>query len=265
MDVQDIKLALAGMDKNPNPALGQNFFVDTEKLREMADCLPAGRSVLEVGAGLGALTRIVLERAARVHAVEMDAALCAFLRENIQDSRLTVQEGDFLKLPLPILPDDFLAVGNLPYYVTTPICERLFSLLPAQLLLMVQKEAGERFFAAPREKNYGPLAVLAQLYYTAQRVCELSPSCYWPQPTVQSVVISFEKRSDAPPVLPEKLCTFVKQCLAMRRKTLRNNLQGFANAAAALALCGISPSDRGESLLPTQFAALYLALQGKSA
>ncbi|MCL2672075.1 MAG: 16S rRNA (adenine(1518)-N(6)/adenine(1519)-N(6))-dimethyltransferase RsmA [Clostridiales bacterium] len=262
MDIQELKAVLASMGKNPNPALGQNFFTDAEKLREIAAYLPAGCAVLEVGAGLGALTRILLERADSVYAVEKDALLAAWLRDNIKHPKLTVIEGDFLDLPLPRLPANFLAAGNLPYYVTTPICERLFSLLPEQLLLMVQSEAGERFFAAPGSKNYGPIAVLAQLYYSPRRVCALTPANYWPQPQVHSVVISFEKRADAPALPPATLTAFVKTCLAMRRKTLANNLKAFPNAAQALAACQISPSARGESLTPAQFAVLYGQMQG---
>jgi len=256
MDVQELRAALASLGKNPNPALGQNFFIDAEKLREIAACLPAGRVVIEVGAGLGALTRLLLERAQSVYAVEKDAALAGWLRENIKDPKLTVLEGDFLTLPLPQQPPDFLAAGNLPYYVTTPICERLFSLLPDRLLLMVQSEAGERFFAVPGNKNYGPLAVVAQLYYIPRRVCELSPSDYWPQPQVHSVVLSLEKRADSPALPPAMLTAFVKTCLAMRRKTLTNNLKAYPSAAEALESCNISPAARGESLTPAQFAAL---------
>ena len=249
------------MGRKSNPALGQNFFTDTEKLRELASILPKDKTVLEIGAGLGALTRILSEFSQKVYAVEKDAVLCAWLAENMKDDKLEVICGDFLELDLPPLPHDFIAAGNLPYYITTPVCERLFLLSPTQMLLMVQKEAGERFFARPGQKNYGAVAVLSRLYYTANCLCELSEACYYPQPAVRSVVVHFEKKATAPAVPPQSLARFVKSCLALRRKTLANNLKGTVGLDAALLQTGISPATRGEALTPEQFLLLYEVLR----
>jgi 16S rRNA (adenine1518-N6/adenine1519-N6)-dimethyltransferase len=260
MNIQQLRDALALIEKNPNPALGQNFFINDEKLSEIAKILPENRTVIEVGAGLGALTRFLIEFSEKVYAIEKDFALYSWLNENLISSNAEIIHGDFLDVSLPSLPHNFLAAGNLPYSVTTPICEKLISLLPEQMLLMVQREAADRFFAQPSKKQYGALSVLSQIYYSARTLCELAPNCYYPEPKVYSVVIHFTKRNDIPEIAPAELSHFVKQCLAMRRKTLVNNLKGIPNLENIMRENDISPSARGETLSPKQFVRLYLSL-----
>ncbi|MDO4573162.1 MAG: rRNA adenine N-6-methyltransferase family protein, partial [Clostridia bacterium] len=158
MDARQI-MARSGL--RPNRALGQNFLTDEERLSRIAEAALCGSlPVLEIGAGLGALTEALLSRGVRVVAVEKDAALAALLREALPAAR--VISADFLALDVVrvMAGEDFAAAGNLPYYATTPICEKLLCALPAQAVLMVQKEAAARFFAAPGDRVYGPLAVL---------------------------------------------------------------------------------------------------------
>ena len=149
-----VEQVLAREELLPNKNLGQNFCVDGAVLRRLVDALPlAGRTVLEIGPGLGGLTELLLEAGARVWAMEKDRRLCAFLERDMPHDRLTLIQGDCLKTDYGFLPPDFIASGNLPYCITTDILTMLLSLNPAGMLLMVQKEAADRFFAKPSEKN----------------------------------------------------------------------------------------------------------------
>mgnify|MGYP000772155080 FL=1 len=180
MDAAAVRRALYAAHLRPNRALGQNFCTDGARLAAMADAAAAdGLPVLEIGPGLGALTEPLLLRAPRVVAVEKDAALCAALRARLcaheRAGRLALYAADILRFDVPGAMDGapFAAAGNLPYYITTPIAEYLLPLLPSSLTLMVQREAGERFFAGPGARVYGPLSVLTQLYYEPERLMDV--------------------------------------------------------------------------------------------
>ena len=194
-----------GTQTRPNRALGQNFCVDAAALDAVVSALPVhGAAVVEIGAGLGALTeRLLLTDARRVYAVELDAALAARTGARLLCDRLTVVLGDVMELDPGIFPTDALWCGNLPYYITTPIAQLLLSLSPAAMALMVQQEAADRFFAAPGAKNYGPVAVVTQLYYEAEILRTLGPESYYPQPDVRSCIVGFRKKSAAPDVPAE--------------------------------------------------------------
>ena len=146
----------------PNKNLGQNFCVDEGVLRQLATALPLnGRTVLEIGPGLGGLTEQLLAAGARVYAVEKDGRLWDFLRRDLADEGLTLIHGDCLKTDYGFLPPGFVAAGNLPYCITADIVTMLLTMKPASMLLMVQREAADRFFARPSQKNYGPVAMVS--------------------------------------------------------------------------------------------------------
>ena len=255
---------LASLGLTPNRALGQNFLVDEGILAAILDSADiAGRSVLEIGPGLGALTEGLLSRGAKVCAVEIDARLVAALRERFGETPgLTLLHADFLKadwlsMHASLGGGVFDVVANLPYYITTPICTRLFTCaLPIRTLtLMVQKEAAQRFFAQPGERVYGPLRILCDYAYHAQTLFSVPPHCFVPQPGVESVVVRLESKSM--PLLP-KLAPFVDACFAMRRKTLANNLKqlGIPDPQALLQGCGIPLDARAEALDTATFVRL---------
>ena len=245
----------------PNKNLGQNFCVDEGVLRRLAGALPLqGRTVLEIGPGLGALTEQLLLADARVYAVEKDGRLFDFLQRDLVSDRLTLIHGDCLKTDYGFLPADFIAAGNLPYCITADVVALLLTLRPAGMLLMVQKEAAERFFAGPGQKNYGPVAMVSQLYYTPTLLGEVPPGAYVPPPTVTSALIKLEARPDAPPESPKSLLKFSAACLRMRRKTLYNNLTGFPSLKDALKSMGLLENVRGEALTPEQLLTLYRLL-----
>lgn len=274
MRPEEIKQRLITFSLTPNKALGQNFLADSYAAQAIAraGCAP-GLPVLEIGPGLGALTEVLLLHAPRVTAVEIDAAMAdALSRIFPNDVRLEIVRADFLKFDLGGYAKDagnYCAAGNLPYYVTSPICMKLLTCqtLPARMALMVQKEAGARFTAAIGTKLYGPLSVLTQLYYDCKTLMELSPASYYPQPEVDSVVLAFH-RKEAQEVVPQ-LSKLLDAVFAMRRKTLMNNLRAAGidreEAARAMRALGIPENARAEQVKPAAFAALAQALYDKDA
>lgn len=295
MDAAQIKRALSEAGLRPNAALGQNFCVDEARLAAIADAADvAGRPVLEVGPGLGALTEPLLARAARVVAVEKDAALAALLSRRLAaaGARLAVYTADILRFDVaaameaapgspatpggshspaapggshnPAAPGNpgaaFCVAGNLPYYITTPIVERLLPLLPLSLTLMVQREAAARFSAGPGARVYGPVAVFSQLYYTVRHVMDVPRDSYYPQPDVDSSVVHLARRDALPDAEPAALLAFLHRAFAMRRKTLWNNLARAPQAAAALAALDLPADVRAEALPPAALLAVFQAL-----
>jgi len=253
-----VEQALAREELLPNKNLGQNFCVDGGALETLAGALPlAGRTVLEIGPGLGGLTELLLNAGARVYAVEKDPRLCAFLRRDLVREGLTLIEGDCLKTDYGFLPPDFVAAGNLPYCITADIVALLLSLRPAGMLLMVQREAADRFFARPGQKIYGPVAMVSQLYYRAALLGEVPPGAYVPPPTVTSALVRLEALPDGPQESPKSLLKFAAACLRMRRKTLYNNLTGTPALRDILCELGLPADVRGEALTPEQLLALY--------
>lgn len=301
MDAAQIKRALSEAGLRPNAALGQNFCVDEARLAAIVDAADvAGRPVLEVGPGLGALTEPLLARAARVVAVEKDAALAALLSRRLAaaGARLAVYTADILRFDVaaameaaPAAPGNpatpgsshspgapgssdspaapgssgnpgaaFCVAGNLPYYITTPIVERLLPLLPLSLTLMVQREAAARFSAGPGARVYGPVAVFSQLYYTVRHVMDVPRDSYYPQPDVDSSVVHLARRDALPDAEPAALLAFLHRAFAMRRKTLWNNLARAPQAAAALAALDLPADVRAEALPPAALLAVFQAL-----
>ena len=252
---------MAQEDLLPNKNLGQNFCVDEGVLRQLAYALPlAGRTVLEIGPGLGSLTEQLLTAGARVYAVEKDGRLFDFLQRDLTSDGLTLIYGDCLQADYGFLPSDFVAAGNLPYGITADIVTMLLALRPEAMLLMVQREAADRFFAQPAQKNYGPVAMVSQLYYTATLLGEVPPAAYLPPPTVISALVKLKLRADAPQESPKSLLKFAVTCLRMRRKTLYNNLTGTPDLRCVLGEMGLAENVRGEALTPEQLLELYRKL-----
>ena len=255
---QDIKAQLAGAGHTPNPALGQNFLCDEGIISRIMDAAKAeGRLVVEIGPGLGALTIPLSAQAAQVVAVEKDARLAEGLKARLAGANVTVVAEDFLDTDLAGRTGGkpWIAVGNLPYYVTTPIVEKLLVNAPESMTLMVQAEAADRFFAKPGARVYGPVAVMSQYFYRPRRICAVPPCCFYPQPGVDSAVVGLA-RVDRPQD-PLGFLRFLKRAFAMRRKTLRNNLSPQGGFDAALEALGLPPNVRAEAVAPEALAALY--------
>jgi 16S rRNA (adenine1518-N6/adenine1519-N6)-dimethyltransferase len=246
--------------------LGQHFLVDENILGvigRLAELGP-GDVVLEVGPGLGVLTRFLADRVARVHAVEIDRSLAPRLADLPQNVEL--EFGDALAADLGRLQPTKL-VANLPYSVATPLVVESLDRLPTVGLwcVMVQREVADRFFAEPGTKAYGAVSVLVQLAAERTGFHAVSRTVFRPQPNVDSALVAF-RRVPQPPIMPWcDLKRVVEAAFAHRRKTLPNSLQlaGLASrerAAEALAALGRPARTRAEALSPEEFVTLAEAL-----
>ncbi|RII27743.1 MAG: 16S rRNA (adenine(1518)-N(6)/adenine(1519)-N(6))-dimethyltransferase [Geobacter sp.] len=263
----------------PKKALGQNFLTDHNVLARIVDTveLAPDDHVLEVGPGQGALTRLLAARAARVVAVELDRQLVPLLRREFADSgKVEVVEADILRADLPELLGNrwegrWKVAANLPYNISTPVLfqfmehRQLFS----RLVLMLQKEVGERLAAPPDCKEYGVLSVFCQLHFDIRRMFLVKPGSFFPAPKVDSVVLRLIPLAEPRVTVGDEALfrRVVKSAFSQRRKTLWNCLKSgqFLDEEVQLRKvlddCGINPSRRGETLSLEDFARLANALE----
>jgi len=250
----------------PNRELGQHFLVDENILGVIGRLAGLDRRdvVLEVGPGLGILTRYLADRVGRVHAVELDRALEPHLAVALEGRRnVDLLFGDAVRLDLAALePRPTKLVANLPYNVATPIVveslDRLASI--ERWCVMVQREVADRFVAAPGTKAYGAVSVLVQLVSDRTGFHPVARTVFRPPPNVDSALVALRRRGPLPERYPA-VKRLVEAAFAHRRKTLPNSLElaGHADrerAAAALEQLGFSPATRAERLAPDDFAAL---------
>jgi 16S rRNA (adenine1518-N6/adenine1519-N6)-dimethyltransferase len=257
--------------RRPLKALGQNFLVDgniIDKIISSADVHPED-NVLEIGPGRGALTEILVQRAGRLVLVEFDHALAAALkRRYADDPRVTVIDGDILAVDLlEILAaaDSWKVVANLPYNISTAVLFRLQEIRGklSRMILMLQKEVGDRLVAQPDCSDYGVTTVLLGLWFDMRREFLVPPGCFHPSPKVDSAVLRFVPLP-APRVAVGDEGVFrrvVKGAFAMRRKTLINCLKAaelvsLEELHTVLSECGIEGKRRGETLSLDEFAVL---------
>ena len=245
--------------------LGQHFLRPAWVARLLEVVAPSDDQVfLEIGAGKGALTLPLAAQAARLVAVELDASLAHGL-EARAPGNVTVVQGDALALDLgALVPAGARLVGNLPYYISSPLLRRFLSLRRhvADLHVLLQEEVARRVVAAPGGKEYGILSVLYALWCDTECVLSLPPSAFAPPPKVRSALLRArflaEPRAD---VAPEKLEQLVRAAFARRRRTLENNLRDrYANLKENLRFLNIEGSRRPETLSVGEFAALARVL-----
>lgn len=266
--------------------LGQNFLVDQQAIRRIVaaagDC--NGRTVVEIGPGKGAITRELVKRAARVLAIEVDPQLAAKLSEHfaneaseseeagLNESKLIIERSDVLEFDFARASTEeaqrLIVVGNLPYYITSPILTKLAQNSSALdcAVLMVQREVADRVTAEPASRDYGLLTVMVQLYGPVERLFTLPPRAFSPPPEVHSTVFRwrFAPRFEELGLDRTQFLLFLRQIFAQKRKTLANNLRaaGFDHdqILAALSSSGIDQKARAEALPVESIAALWREL-----
>jgi 16S rRNA (adenine1518-N6/adenine1519-N6)-dimethyltransferase len=271
-------------------SLGQNFLTDHRVARRIIDAVSPFTTdiVIEIGAGTGALTRLLVERSGHVEAIEIDARLADALRRSLKADNFSIVAADALVLDWGELITDAKAklgfpgpadqdrrrvriVANLPYYISTPIIERMLSVGRSvfDMTLMLQKEVADRITTGPGSKEYGYLSVMVQYYCIAKKLFEVPPSAFTPVPRVHSAVIKLTVRDwPAVEVSDEaKFFALVRAAFAQRRKTILNNLKAASRVVefahpleAALEAASVAPQRRAETLSLEEFAALSWAL-----
>lgn len=279
-NINDIKALLARHGFRFSKSMGQNFLIEDWVPRDIAEASGAapGVGVIEVGPGIGPLTRELSLRSDKVVSIELDRSLLPILAETLSDRpNAEIFPGDVLKTDLPGLVAEKLAglspiaCANLPYNITTPAITALIEAGCFQsITVMIQREVARRICAAPGTGDYGAFSVYCQYHTKPEILFDVPPSCFIPAPKVTSSVLRMVPQTPPPEVDdPKHFFRVVRAAFAQRRKTLLNSLssslgdgtskQAIANAIAA---CGLPENIRGERLSISDFAALSKALRG---
>ena len=252
----DVRRLLDEHGLSPSRARGQNFVVDPNTVRRIARLAEVGPGdrVVEIGAGLGSLSLALAETGAAVTAIEVDSRLVPALRSVVEPAGVTVVEGDALRLDWDaLLGDDAWAlVANLPYNVATPLVADLLDGVPAirRMLVMVQREVGERLAAGAGDDAYGAVSVKVAYWATAKVVGRVPPTVFHPVPKVESALVRIDRRpapAVGPEVDPRWLFELVRAGFGQRRKMLRRALASLV-PPEAFAAAGIRPEARAEEL-----------------
>ena len=278
-NINDIKALLARHGFRFSKSMGQNFLIEGWVPRDIAEASGAapGCGVLEVGPGIGPLTRELSLRAERVVSVELDRSLFPILAETLAAE---ICPGDILKTDIPALVREKfqgltpLACANLPYNITSPA---ITALLEAKcfsaITVMIQREVARRICAPPGSPDYGAFSVFCQYHAHTELLFDVPPDCFLPAPKVTSSVLRMVPK--APPAEVDDEAHFfrvVRAAFAQRRKTLANSLSaslggscGKQAVARAIEACGLPAAVRGERLSISEFAALSRALRREEA
>jgi len=275
---EEVRAALRESAFRPKKSFGQNFLIHErviESILRLLDLAPDDE-VVEIGPGLGFLTRRLIEHAAKVWAVEIDAALVERLRraEFAADPRLLLVHGDILEVTLPdSLPRRKVKLaGNLPYSISTPVLFRIFEWREhfSTLVLMVQKEVADRMASAPGTKDYGALSVWCRVHGRVTEKVVVSPEAFFPRPKVRSTVLKIELY-DQSLVKEDELALLrglVRAAFGQRRKTLGNALRTWLKGGRVeienfLRSQAIDPQRRGETLRIDEFIKLARAARSE--
>ena len=259
----------------PKKSLSQNFLINDRAAKRIVDSLDIqeGDTVLEIGAGKGALTKYLLEKAQKVIAVEIDKKLCQYLEQRFAEkSNLVLINKDILKIDWENLAErkgHLKVIGNLPYRITSPLLSLLLEnreFIPLSVL-MVQKEVAKRICAQPGSKDWSPLSITVQLYADVKTLFHLKPTSFFPSPNVESSVIKiiFFKKPKLF-IADEKLFfSVIRSAFGQRRKIILNSLSANLNlpkkeVELILNKVKIDPKRRPETLSIQEFARLSSAL-----
>jgi 16S rRNA (adenine1518-N6/adenine1519-N6)-dimethyltransferase len=243
---------------------GQNFLVDTKVIEKILSLvqIDQGQHIIEIGPGLGALTQGLVQEIGQYTSYEIDQTFHRFLEKTYPKGQHIRQ--NFLKAK-PSHVD--WVVGNLPYYATTEIIEKIYKDFPSvkQVVLMVQREVFPRLIAEPGQEAYGPLAIFIKTMGEITLEMEVSPEAFFPEPRVQSVVFSLTGYPKGPLVETKPFFYFIKKMFLHRRKTILNNLipltSGKEIAESTLKQANIEPNLRPEVISVSQFVDLYRIIQ----
>ena len=258
----ELKPLLERLGVAPSKRLGQNFLVDDQfraKILHEADPKP-GQTILEIGPGLGAITRGLVASGADVTAIEVDRKLAEYLRTAVVPLGLHLIEADACRVKYDeLFPGDFRVISNLPYSAGTIVIAKLLDLEtpPADMLLMLQKEVAERFLSAPGTPDYSALTVRIAAVYTGRIVRMVPPEVFYPEPSVESALFALVRKPEIPPKdIRILLSRLARTSFAHRRKKMFKQAAAVFGAdviAAAMADASVDPDIRAERVTPEQF------------
>lgn len=254
------------MTHQPRKRYGQHFLHDRGAIAKIIAAIDPQRddSIVEVGPGLGALTRPLLDRVAHLDAIEVDRDLAARLSAEYDAARLTVHQGDALRFDFAQLPERLRVVGNLPYNVSTPLLFHLIGYAPrlCDLHFMLQREVVERMVAAPSTSAYGRLSVMLQYRFDMVKLFDVKPGAFRPPPKVDSAFVRMTPRPGTALEAHHEpmLGRVVTEAFTRRRKTLRNALERVIDEPGLRAL-GIDPQLRPENLSVRDYVAIANAVR----
>ncbi len=278
-DIKTIRQIMAMFSINFRKEFGQNFLTNNMVVEDIADncCLDPNTTILEIGPGIGSLTRELCERYRNVVALEIDHGLIPVLKYTLDEYKnVTVINEDVMKADLNALLAPYFAEGpvavcaNLPYYITTPILMKLLeSGLPfSHITIMIQAEVADRLCAAPGGKDCGAITAVLNYYGTPEKLFRVSAGNFIPAPKVDSTVVRITLHKEKPyrPKDEATLFRTIRAAFEQRRKTLPNALSAVfgeltkEEITAAVVGCGHAPDIRGEKLSTEEFTALSDAL-----
>ena len=277
------KQLLAARGLHVRKRLGQNFLVDPRFAARVADALPADAFVVEIGAGTGSLTAALAQRARRVATLEIDRGLAEIVRERFANVRnVTLVEGDALDFDFAgvLRPESAprAICGNLPYYITTPLIEKILDAAGfwESAVLMVQREYARRLTAAPGTPDYSSLTVFVGYHCSVEKIFDVGAAGFYPAPTVSSAVVRLTPRADRTAGVDDErvLLKTIRAAFSQRRKTLANCIVAAVRAKSedgqdsrlrssveqAIAAARLEPQIRGERLSLDDFKRLANAL-----
>jgi len=257
-------VALMSESFRANKALGQHFLTSEKAIRIISQAIPQGQSAIEIGPGPGAITSAILARVNKLTIIEKDDRFAQYWQEQTsQHPHLNVVHGDVLQVldnTVNQYQPDWV-VGNLPYNISGPLTAQLagFS-LRGGMVLMYQREVGQRIIAGPGSKVYGRLSVLVRHHYTTKRLLTLPPGAFNPPPKVHSMVIQLLPHGQTPACSFDDLQHTVRQGFAHRRKTIFNQFRGQLTPED-LQNIGINPQQRPEQLAYADWVKISLCLK----
>ena len=244
---------MVGRRMKAKKRFGQNFLIDNTYINRIIDSINVFSNdlIIEIGPGQGALTKRLKTKDCELIAYEIDEELKPIL-DSLIDASTHIYYQDFLTVQNIATSKEIVIVGNLPYYITTPILEHIIklNLNPKEVIIMVQKEVADRFLAREHTKEYGYFTLWLKYFFEMERICDVPPKAFNPAPKVMSTVLKLKRRENKPQIDINKYQQLLKDSFKQKRKKLKNNLTNYdwSKIKEILTLNNLSEDVRAEEL-----------------